>query len=237
MYPTTPVGGLDRLLAITVLAISWTDIALAALAYQNDVGSTVRARSIIEPWTITIAAIALAFVPVMVRRGDGLVIAYVISMVAALVAAIIPLIKCYGIPHGGSRTCRSLGEPQCAMRRSPRLTWSSGRRAGSTWRCSARSCRQAWSASIMRRSRSATLPAELKTGFEPVLGPADHPGDRRRRPSGHSEAGAAGDLLDNCRTARDRAGAGDSRARCDGAFWLWASRPAPRCLPSCSRQR
>ena len=42
MYPTTPVGGLDRLLAITVLAISWTDIALAALAYHNDVGATVR---------------------------------------------------------------------------------------------------------------------------------------------------------------------------------------------------
>src|SRR4051812_20409139 len=51
MYPTTPVGGLDRLLAITVIAISWTDIALAALAYQNDVGATVWARSIVQPWT------------------------------------------------------------------------------------------------------------------------------------------------------------------------------------------
>ena len=63
MYPTTPVGGLDRLLAITVLAISWTDIALAALAYHNDVGSTVRARSIVQPWTISIVAFALSFVP------------------------------------------------------------------------------------------------------------------------------------------------------------------------------
>ena len=48
MYPTTPVGGMDRLLAITVLAISWTDIALAALAYHHDVASTVRAR--VESW-------------------------------------------------------------------------------------------------------------------------------------------------------------------------------------------
>src|SRR5690348_12118689 len=43
MYPTTAIHGLDRMLAITVLAISWTDIALSALAYHNDVASTVRA--------------------------------------------------------------------------------------------------------------------------------------------------------------------------------------------------
>src|SRR5437868_6686019 len=78
MYPTTPVGGLDRLLAVTVLAISWADIALAALAYENDVGSTVRARSIIQPWTMSIAAFALSFVPIMVSRGDGLIIVYVV---------------------------------------------------------------------------------------------------------------------------------------------------------------
>src|SRR5690242_1690326 len=100
MYPTTPVGGLDRLLAITVLSISWTDIALAALAYHHDVGSTVRARSIVQPWVISIAAFALSFVPIMVSRGDGLIIAYVLSMVAALVAALIPLLRCYGLPHG-----------------------------------------------------------------------------------------------------------------------------------------
>src|SRR5881628_1204552 len=99
MYPTTPVGGLDRMLAVTVLAVSWTDIALAALAYQHDVGATVRARSIVQPWTITIAAFALSYVPIMVTRGDGLIIAYVLSMVAAFIAALIPLIRCYGIPR------------------------------------------------------------------------------------------------------------------------------------------
>src|SRR3954451_23657526 len=62
MYPTTPVGGLDRMLAVTVLAVSWTDIALAALAYQHDVGATVRARSIVQPWTIAVAAFALSYV-------------------------------------------------------------------------------------------------------------------------------------------------------------------------------
>ena len=117
MYPTTPVGGLDRLLAITVLAISWTDIALAALAYHHDVGATVRARSIVQPWTITIAAFALSFVPIMVSRGDGLIIAYVLSMVAALIAALIPLVRCYGMPHGWKPDLRRHGGPPGATSR------------------------------------------------------------------------------------------------------------------------
>jgi O-antigen/teichoic acid export membrane protein len=172
MYPTTPVGGLDRLLAITVLAISWTDIALAALAYQNDVGSTVRARSIIEPWTITIAACALAFLPVMVRRGDGLIIAYVLSMVAALVASIIPLIKCYGMPHGW--------KPDLP------LAWGTAVRnapvaAADVVEWASRRIDLAVLGAFMPASlvgiyyaaqQVATLPAKLKTGFEPVLGPA-----------------------------------------------------------------
>ena len=78
MFATTPGVGLDRLLAITVLAISWTDIALAGLAYHHDVGATVRARSIVQPWVISVAAYALSYVPVMITRGDGLIIAYVV---------------------------------------------------------------------------------------------------------------------------------------------------------------
>jgi O-antigen/teichoic acid export membrane protein len=172
MYPTTPVGGLDRLLAITVLAISWTDIALAALAYHHDVGATVRARSIVQPWVITIAAFALSFVPIMVTRGDGLIIAYVISMVAALVAALIPLLSCYGLPHGWT----------------PDL--------GTAWRTAVRNVPVAAADVVEWASRRidlavlgafvpasfvgiyyaaqqvATLPAKLKTSFEPVLGPA-----------------------------------------------------------------
>ena len=96
MYPTTKISGMDRLLAITVLAIAWTDVALAALAYHNDVGATVRARSIVEPWTISIVAFAWSYISL----NDGLIVSYVFSMVAALIAALIPLFRCYGIPHG-----------------------------------------------------------------------------------------------------------------------------------------
>jgi len=172
MYPTTPVGGLDRMLAITVLAVSWTDIALAALAYHHDVGATVRARSIVQPWTITIAAFALSYVPIMVQRGDGLIIAYVLSMVAALVAALIPLVRCYGIPHGW--------KPDL-----PTAWWTAWRNiplaAADTVEWASRRIDLAVLGAFLPASfvgiyyaaqQVATLPAKLKTSFEPVLGPA-----------------------------------------------------------------
>jgi len=172
MYPTTPVGGLDRLLAITVLAISWTDIALAGLAYHNDVGSTVRARSIVQPWIISIAALVLSFVPIMVSRGDGLIIAYVLSMVAALVAALIPLFRCYGLPRDWKP---DLGTAwNTAVRNAPLA-------AADTVEWASRRIDLAVLGALMPASfvgiyyaaqQVATLPAKLKTSFEPVLGPA-----------------------------------------------------------------
>ena len=172
MYPTTPVGGLDRLLAITVLAIAWTDIALAALAYHNDVGATVRARSIVQPWTITIAALALSFVPIMVERGDGLIIAYVLSMVAALVAAIVPLFRCYGRPHAWKpdlSTSWSTAVRNVPVAAADVVEWASRRIdlavLGAFLPAS-------FVGIYYAAQQVATLPAKLKTSFEPVLGPA-----------------------------------------------------------------
>jgi len=168
MYPTTQIHGLDRLLAITVLAISWTDIALAALAYRDDVASTVRARSIIEPWTISIVAFAWSYISL----EDGLIVSYVFSMVAALIAALIPLVKCYGIPRGW--------KPDLAT------SWSTAWRnvpvaAADAVEWASRRIDLAVLGAFMAASfvgiyyvaqQVATLPAKLKTSFEPVLGPA-----------------------------------------------------------------
>jgi O-antigen/teichoic acid export membrane protein len=172
MYPTTPVGGLDRLLAITVLAISWTDIALAGLAYHNDVGSTVKARSIVQPWVISIAAFALSFVPIMVSRGDGLIIAYVLSMVAALVAAMIPLFRCYGLPHGWTpdlATAWGTAVRNVPVATADAVEWASRRIdlavLGALLPAS-------FVGIYYAAQQVATLPAKLKTSFEPVLGPA-----------------------------------------------------------------
>ncbi|WP_231462842.1 lipopolysaccharide biosynthesis protein [Sphingomonas sp. URHD0057] len=168
MYPTTQVHGMDRWLAITVLAIAWTDIALAALAYQHDVGATVRARSIVEPWTISIVAFAWSYVSL----NDGLIVSYVFSMVAALVAALIPLVRCYGIPHGWKPDLR--------------LAWGTSVRnaplaAADAVEWASRRIDLAALGAFMPASfvgiyyvaqQVATLPAKLKTSFEPVLGPA-----------------------------------------------------------------
>jgi len=159
---------MDHLLAITVIAIAWTDIALAALAYHHDVASTVRARSIVEPWVISIVAFAWSYISLR----DGLIVSYVFSMVAALVAALIPLVRCYGLPHGW--------KPDLAT----------------AWRTTVRNIPVAAADAVEWASRRvdlavlgafmpasfvgiyyvaqqvASLPAKLKTSFEPVLGPA-----------------------------------------------------------------
>ena len=168
MYPTTDIAGMDRLLAITVLAISWTDIALAALAYRNDVGAMVRARSVVEPWVISI----VAFVWSYISLDDGLIVSYVFSMVAALIAALIPLVRCYGIPHGW--------KPDLAT-----AWWTAARNvplaAADAVEWASRRVDLAVLGAFMPASfvgiyyvaqQVATLPAKLKTSFEPVLGPA-----------------------------------------------------------------
>jgi O-antigen/teichoic acid export membrane protein len=168
MYPTTIIHGLDRMLAITVLAVAWADIALAALAYHHDVGATVRARSIVQPLTITVVAYAWSYVSL----DDGLIVAYVFSMVAALIAALLPLVRSYGIPHDW--------KPDLA------LAWRTARRnaplaAADTVEWASRRIDLAVLGAFLpamyvgiyyAAQQVATLPAKLKTSFEPVLGPA-----------------------------------------------------------------
>ena len=167
MYPNSPIAGLDRLLPITVIALAWSDIMLAALAYRHDVGATVRARAIVEPWTISIAALVLAFLD----KRDGLIIAYVLSMVGALAASAVPFLKSYGVPHG--------------WRPEP----------GTLWRMARRNVPVAAADAVEWGSRRvdiavlglffapqivgiyyvaqqvASLPSKLKSSFDPILGP------------------------------------------------------------------
>ena len=96
MFPNSAINGLERFFPLIIVAIAWSDVALAALAYRRNVGATVTARAIVEPWTISIAAIGLAFY----STRDGLIISYVLSMVAALLASLWPLFRSYGRPRG-----------------------------------------------------------------------------------------------------------------------------------------
>jgi O-antigen/teichoic acid export membrane protein len=168
MYPTTRISGMDHLLAMTVIAIAWTDIALAALAYHDDIASTVRARSVVEPWTISIVAFVWSYISI----DDGLIISYVFSMIAALIAALIPLFRCYGIPHGWKPDLA--GSWRTAWRNVPlaaadAVEWASRRIDLAVLGAFMPA---AYVGIYYVAQQVATLPAKLKTSFEPVLGPA-----------------------------------------------------------------
>jgi O-antigen/teichoic acid export membrane protein len=167
MFPNSSVNELDRLLPLVIFAIALADIALAACAYQYNIAATVRARSIIEPWTISIAAFAFYFY----SMRDGLILSYVVAMVAALVASLWPLLRQYGLPVGW--------QPQ------PERLWLMARR---NWPLAAADAIE-WGSRRLDLAilglfaspatvgiyyvaqQVASLPQKLKTSFEPILGP------------------------------------------------------------------
>jgi hypothetical protein len=56
MFPSGIYSRYDLLLPLAILPITLTDVALAALAYRYDIATSVRARSVVEPWTLSITA-------------------------------------------------------------------------------------------------------------------------------------------------------------------------------------
>ena len=171
MFPNSEIQGLDHLLPITIIALAWSDITLAALAYRNDITSTVRARAVVEPVIISAAALALAFVPNLVARGDGLIIAYVLSMVGALVASVIPFLKSYGVP----RDWRPEPGPLWRMaRRNVPVAAADAVEWGSR-RVDIAVLGLFFSPTVVGiyyvAQNVASLPAKLKTSLDPILGP------------------------------------------------------------------
>jgi O-antigen/teichoic acid export membrane protein len=167
MYPNSKVEGMDRLLAVTVIALAWSDIMLAALAYRHDVGATVRARAIVEPWTISIAAFVLAFVD----KRDGLIIAYVLSMVGALAASAAPFFKSYGVPHDWRPepgTLWRMARKNVPVAAADAVEWGSRR-------VDIAVLGLFFAPQIVGiyyvAQQVASLPSKLKTSFDPILGP------------------------------------------------------------------
>lgn len=167
MFPNSAITGLDWLLPITIIALAWSDIMLAALAYRHDIGATVRARAVVEPMTLSIAALAWSFISLR----DGLIIAYVLSMVGALVASAVPFLKSYGLPRN--------------WRPEPGPLWHMARRnvpvaAADAVEWGSRRIDIAVLGLLFRpevvgiyyvAQNVASLPAKLKTSFDPILGP------------------------------------------------------------------
>lgn len=167
MFPNSSINGLDRLLALTVIAVTGSDVALAACAYRFDVGATVRARAIIEPWTISIGAFALAFY----STRDGLILSYALSMIAAYVASLIPLMRHYGWADGwrpdGMRLWR-LARRNLPLAAADGVEWGSRRLDMAILGLFVS---PAVIGVYYVAQQVASLPQKLKTSFDPILGP------------------------------------------------------------------
>ncbi|MFN3450654.1 MAG: lipopolysaccharide biosynthesis protein [Sphingorhabdus sp.] len=167
MFPNSAINGLDRFLPLAIFAIVATDIALSALAYKFDIVSTVRARAIVEPWTISIAAGVLYFY----SARDGLILSYVASLVAALLFALWPLWRSYGFARGWRP---SPGRSLAIARRNLPLAAADAAEWGSR-RLDLAILGLFASPAVVGiyyvAQQVASLPQKLKTSFDPILGP------------------------------------------------------------------
>lgn len=167
MFPNSGINRFDRLLPLIVLAVAWTDIALAALAYRYDIGATVRARSVVEPWAISIAAFGFAFYSLR----DGLILSYVVAMVAAWLTAMVPLLRAYGLPKGwrmqGSRLI-GIARKNLPLAGADAIEWGSRRLDLAILGLFAA---PAIVGIYYIAQQVASLPQKLKTSFDPILGP------------------------------------------------------------------
>lgn len=173
MFPSGEFTPLQRLLPLTVVPIALGDIALAALAYRFDVGAAVRARSVVEPWTLSLVAgsIWLAALYVGDLRESGLILAFVVSIFAATLTAFIPLVRSYGLPHAWSP--RPIALLQLAGRNLPlagadAVEW--GTRKLDLFILGTFAPPVVVGIYYVAQ-QVATLPQKLKTSFEPILGP------------------------------------------------------------------
>ncbi len=106
MFPNGMNGAWDIWLVATIPAFAVTEILLAAQAYRFDIATTVRARAIIEPWTISIAAGVFFYLPA--TRESGLALAFIASIYAGLLTALWPFLRTYGLPRGWRPAPRAL---------------------------------------------------------------------------------------------------------------------------------
>ncbi len=167
MFPSGHYTALDRLIVLAIPALALTEIALAAQAYRYDIATTVRARAVVEPWTISIMAGLLFYVV----PESGLAVAYLASIYAAAVTAFWPFLKTYGAPQnwtpGLSRMWR-LSVRGAPLASADAIEW--GTRRLDLFILGLFAAPAAVGVYYVAQ-QVASLPQKLKTSFEPILGP------------------------------------------------------------------
>lgn len=167
MYPHGDITLIERLLPCIIVASAWSDVALSALAYRHNIKAAVTARAVVEPWTISIAAFGFYFV----SARNGLVLAYMLSMAAAMVASLIPLIRSYGLPRGWTphvARVATLARRNAPLAGADAIEWA-------TRNVDRFILGLLFPPAIVgiyyMAQQVASLPAKLKTSFDPILGP------------------------------------------------------------------
>jgi len=167
MFPHGGFSAWDLALPAAILPSTLGDLGLAALAYRYDVATTVRTRSVIEPWTQSIIAGLAWFV---VPEG-GLAIAYIAAKLVAGLWALGVLTRSYGWPARWAPHPARIA--RLAMLTAP-LAVADAVEWG-TRKLDIFILRFFVSDTVVGiyyvAQQVATLPQKLKTSFEPILGP------------------------------------------------------------------
>jgi O-antigen/teichoic acid export membrane protein len=168
MYPHNDIRDAEFLLPLVIFGIAGADVALAALAYKHDVRSTVHVRAIVEPWVISIAAGALFYTQF---RRDGLILAYVLSVVAGLITALWRLFRSYGMAKGwrpwpGSLI--TLARQNIPLAAADAIEWFSRRLDIAIL---GQFVEARYVGIYYVAQQVASMPQKLKTSFDPILAP------------------------------------------------------------------
>lgn len=169
MFPNGMNSKWDIWLVAAIPAFAVTEILLAAQAYRFDIATTVRARAVIEPWTISIAAGVFFFIPE--TRASGLGLAYLASIYAGLLTALWPFLRTFGLPRGWTPAPRAM--LAMSARAFPLVGADAierGTRLLDIFILGIFAPPQAVGI-YFAAQQIASLPQKLKTSFEPILSP------------------------------------------------------------------
>ena len=169
MFPAGETSWVDRLMPLAIVPFALTEVALAALAYRYDIGSTVKARAVWEPWTLSIGAGVFFYFDA--TRDNGLIMAYLLGVGTATVAAFVPMLRQFGLPRGWNPQPSRIG----------RLMWQNIPVAGAdavewgTRRLDLYILGLLAAPQVVGiyyfAQQVASVAGKLKTSFEPILGP------------------------------------------------------------------
>ncbi len=195
LFPGGRYTEIDRLIVIAIPPLAMTEIWLAGLAYRFNVGATVRARAVVEPWTLSLLALGLG----LLAPESGLSIAYIGSIYAAALAAAWPFYRSYGPPRGWRP--RPMAMVRLMLRSMPLATADTiewGTRRLDIFVLGLFASPTAVGVYYVAQ-QVASLPQKLKTSFEPILGPVI------------------------TRSLKERDYAGIARQVCQVGFWITAA--------------